>query len=156
MSLFKKDLTHEEMAVREEEMRWANEKDFYARRQNIKNEKKAFKTQREKRSTSKLLVSFLFLTCTIVIFFTCWATTKMLDVSLVTGMAFDFTPLVALIGTVVAEVFGLAVYSYKSLKENTVNGIVYEMAMKSQESNEPEVEIYSEPVSESTEPEAVG
>ena len=44
-------------------------------------------------------------------------------------MAPDFSPLVALIGAVIGEVIGFAVYSLKSAKENTKNGIVYEQAM---------------------------
>ena len=42
----------------------------------------------------------------------------------------DFTPLVALIGAVVSEVVGYAVYALKSAKENTVGGITYESAMR--------------------------
>ena len=44
----------------------------------------------------------------------------------------DF-PLVTLVGAVVSEVLGLAVYAAKSVKENTSGGIIYETAMKEQE-----------------------
>ena len=48
----------------------------------------------------------------------------MLDVAFSTGLI-DFTPLVALIGAVVGEVLGYAIYSLKAAKENTLNGITY-------------------------------
>ena len=46
-----------------------------------------------------------------------------------TFMMPDFTPLVTLIGAVVSEVIGFAIYAIKSAKENTSGGIVYETAM---------------------------
>lgn len=45
------------------------------------------------------------------------------------GYGIDFTPLTMLITSVVAEVAGFAVYSLKSMKENTKGGIVFETAM---------------------------
>ena len=53
----------------------------------------------------------------------------MLDITINTGLI-DFTPLVTLIGTIVSEVFGYAIYALKSTKENTVGGIVYDMAIQ--------------------------
>jgi len=41
-----------------------------------------------------------------------------------TGMV-DFTPIVTLIGAVVGEIIGFAIYAAKAAKENTVGGIVY-------------------------------
>ena len=41
----------------------------------------------------------------------------------------DFTPLVTLIGAVVSEVIGFAIYAIKSAKENTEGGIIYETTM---------------------------
>ena len=61
--------------------------------------------------------------------FTGWVTFKSIELSTITAMAPDFSPLVALIGAVIGEVIGFAVYSLKSAKENTKNGIVYEQAM---------------------------
>lgn len=53
-------------------------------------------------------------------------------------LAVDFSPLTALIGAIVTEVIGYAVYSIKSMKENTKGGITYETAMLNggQEQNE--------------------
>jgi hypothetical protein len=42
----------------------------------------------------------------------------------------DFSPLITLIGAVVSEVIGFAIYSIKAAKENTKGGIVYESAMR--------------------------
>ena len=37
----------------------------------------------------------------------------------------DFTPLVTLVGAIVSEVIGYAVYAIKAAKENCANGITY-------------------------------
>ena len=42
----------------------------------------------------------------------------------------DFTPLVTILGAVVAQTIGFAIYAAKSTKENTKGGITYDMAMK--------------------------
>ena len=89
----------------------------------------------KKLSTSKLLILFLFINCTAIEIFTGWAMVKMLAIALTTGLAIDFTPLVALIGAVVGEVFGYAVYSLKAMKENTVGGLVYDAGLKELEGN---------------------
>lgn len=96
----------------------------------------------KKLSTSKLLILFLFINCTVIEIFTGWAMIKMLAIALATGLAIDFTPLVALIGAVVGEVFGYAVYSLKAMKENTQNGLVYDLTMleKQNELNKEEEE----------------
>ena len=60
---------------------------------------------------------------------------KMLSLAFVAGTMIDFTPLVALIGAVVGEVFGYAIYSLKSTKENTVGGIVYDSVINNNSDN---------------------
>ena len=80
--------------------------------------------------TSKLLIFFLFLNCTIIELFTGFVTLKSLDLTTLTMANPDFTPLVTLIGAVVSEVVGYAVYALKSAKENTAGGITYETAMR--------------------------
>lgn len=89
---------------------------------------------KKKSSTSKLLIFFLFLNCTIVEAFTGWVTIKSFHLAETMGIPIDFSPLLALIGAVVGEVFGFAIYSLKSAKENSANGIVYEMAMLEKQS----------------------
>ena len=94
----------------------------------------------KKLSTSKLLILFLFINCTLIEVFTGWAMIKMLAIALATGLTIDFTPLVALIGAVVGEVFGYAVYSLKAMKENTVGGLVYDSALRELENSQEEEE----------------
>ena len=48
--------------------------------------------------------------------------------SMIAGV-YDFTALQMLITAVVGEVVAFAVYSIKSLKQNTKGGIIYETAM---------------------------
>ena len=45
------------------------------------------------------------------------------------GFGADFGPLSMLITSVVGEVIGFAIYSIKAAKENTVGGVVYDLAM---------------------------
>ena len=89
--------------------------------------------QKKKITTSKLLILFLFINCTIVELFTMFVTIKQFSVILTAGGSLDFSPLVTLIGAVVGEVIGFAVYAAKSAKENSQGGIVYETVMKEED-----------------------
>lgn len=84
----------------------------------------------KKISCTKLIVLFLFLNCTIIEIFTGWVTVQNILLAQNFGIALDFTPLVTLVGTIVSEVFGFAVYAAKSAKENSKGGIVYDSAMR--------------------------
>lgn len=124
-------MTKEEREITIKEHRWQREKEVLERKYKLKQDKKEFKKQfLPKISTSKLLILFLFINCTIIELFTGFVTLKSLDLTTLTMMNPDFTPLVALIGAVVSEVVGYAVYALKSAKENTVGGITYEAAMR--------------------------
>ena len=83
----------------------------------------------KKFSTTKILIAFLFINCTLLEIFTGWVTVENLILARDFGTAIDFTPLVTLIGIVLGEVFGFAVYAAKSAKENSKGGITYESAM---------------------------
>ena len=124
-------MTKEEREITIKEHRWQREKEVLERKYKLKQDKKEFKKQfLPKISTSKLLILFLFINCTIIELFTGFVTLKSLDLTTLTMMNPDFTPLVALIGAVVREVVGYAVYALKSAKENTAGGITYETAMR--------------------------
>lgn len=121
----------EEREITIKEHRWQREKEVLERKYKLKQEKREFKKQfLPKISTSKLLILFLFINCTIIELFTGFVTLKSLDLTTLTMANPDFTPLVALIGAVVSEVVGYAVYALKSAKENTAGGITYETAMR--------------------------
>lgn len=124
-------MTKEEREITIKEHRWQREKEVLERKYKLKQEKKEFKKRfLPKISTSKLLIFFLFLNCTIIELFTGFITLKSLDLTTLTMANPDFTPLVTLIGAVVSEVVGYAVYALKSAKENTAGGITYETAMR--------------------------
>lgn len=124
-------MTKEERDITIKEHRWQREKEVLERKYKLKQEKREFKKQfLLKISTSKLLILFLFINCTIIELFTGFVTLKSLDLTTLTMANPDFTPLVALIGAVVSEVVGYAVYALKSAKENTAGGITYEAAMR--------------------------
>lgn len=119
-----------------EEKKWEVEKGYLERAYRLKTEKKAMKRKLlGKIPTSKLLISFLFANCTIIEIFTGWTTIKSFELAHELMISPDLTPLVALIGAVVGEVIGYAVYSVKATKENTVGGIVYDQAMHSNNDN---------------------
>lgn len=124
-------MTKEEREITIKEHRWQREKEVLERKYKLKQEKREFKKQfLPKISTSKLLILFLFINCTIIELFTGFVTLKSLNLTTLTMANPDFTPLVALIGAVVSEVVGYAVYALKSAKENTAGGITYETAMR--------------------------
>ena len=123
-------MTQKEKELTLAERRWEQEKAIKERELNLKKKKKEFfNSYRPKISTSKALILFLFVNCTLIEIFTGWVTVRSLDLSEFTLLSPDFTPLVTLIGAVVSEVIGFAVYAIKSAKENTAGGIVYETAM---------------------------
>lgn len=127
-------MTKEERKIAYEEHQWEREKTLLERKYNLKQEKLSVKKKFfPKISTSKLLILFLFLNCTLIELFTGYVTLKSIDIATMTMMNPDFTPLVTLIGAVIGEVIGFAVYALKSAKENTSGGIVYETAMRANE-----------------------
>lgn len=126
-----------ERDLQRQERQWEREKVILTRKNKMADEKKEFRLSRfPKVPTTKILMAFLFLNCTIVEIFTGYVTMKSFDVAIITGNSPDLTPLVSLIGAVVSEVIGFAIYSIKSTKENTRGGIVFENAMKSETPND--------------------
>ena len=96
--------------------------------------------EKKKFSTTKLFMVFLFINCTAIEIFTGWATVRNLFLAEHFNTPIDFTPLVTLIGVVLGEVLSFGIYALKSMKENTVGGIVYDNAMNaSAESPQEEV-----------------
>ena len=136
MGLFrKKSLREQEHEIKREEIYWNAEKVILERKQKLREEKREMRKSK-KMSTTKFLIGFLFINCTLVELFTGWATAQSLKISSMTGNPMDFSPLVTLIGAVVTEVMGFAVYAVKATKENTANGITYMMAQQSLNNNE--------------------
>ena len=84
------------------------------------------KKENKKIPTSKKLILFLFLNCTLIELFTAWVTIKSLYLAETLLITPDFTPLVSLIGAIISEVIGYAVYAIKSAKENSKGGIIFE------------------------------
>lgn len=112
------------------EKEWKIKKDLLERQLAVKQEKQNLKQQFKKSiPTSKLLILFLFINCSLIEIFTGWVTIQSLMLAGTGMITPDFTPLVTLIGAVVSEVIGFAIYALKSAKENSVGGIIYETAM---------------------------
>lgn len=129
----------DEKALAREEKDWAKNKQLLKRKIKIEKDKAKLRNSlkdKSKLTTTKLLILFLFINCTIIELFTGWATIQSIQLTIQTGLAPDFTPLVTLIGAVVGEVIGFAVYAAKSTKENTAGGIVYDCALNNNNNNE--------------------
>ena len=127
--MLKKTLKQREIEVNREEKSWEVEKTILEREQFIKKEKRDILRKKINIPTSKLLILFLFINCTIIELFTGWVTIQSFVLANTRGFMPDFTPLVTLIGAVVGEVVGYGVYSLKSMKENTEGGIIYQNMM---------------------------
>ena len=123
-------LKQEVKNLKREEQLWEVEKKIISRQEKIEQEKDAIKGKGKKKiSATKLLILFLFINCTLIELFTGWAIVQSIQIAAIMGIAPDFSPLIALIGAVVSEVMGFAIYAIKSTKENTKDGIVYETTM---------------------------
>lgn len=123
----------DEKKLVQEEKDWAKNKQLLKRKVKIEKDKAKLRNSlknKTKLTTTKLLILFLFINCTIIELFTGWITIQSIQLALQTGLAPDFTPLVTLISAVVGEVVGFAIYAIKSTKENTKNGITYDIAMR--------------------------
>ena len=121
--------------ITREEQNWTNQKKYLNKKIELKKDKELFLLKNKKKiSTSKILILFLFINCTVIEIFTGWVTIKSFSYSLMTGNAIDFSPLVTLIGAVVGEVIGFAIYSLKSTKENTAGGVVYDSIFRDRDS----------------------
>jgi hypothetical protein len=119
-----------EKEITKEEEKWSQEKEILERKYKLKQDKAEFhKSFKKKPSTSKLLVAFLFLNCVIVEIFTGWVTIQSIRLAEINEIMPDFTPLVTLIGAVIGEVIGFAVYALKAAKENSAGGLIYETTM---------------------------
>lgn len=116
-----------ENEIIKEEQEWQEQKGLIERKQKIEQEKKQLKGK--KITTTKWLILFLFINCTLIELFTGWSTIQSLRLSVLTGQSVDFSPLVTLIGAVVSEVIGFAIYAVKSMKENCEGGVTYSKAM---------------------------
>lgn len=127
----------EQQEIIEKEQKWEIEKDIKEREYKIRQDKDQLKSKYKKRvSTSKLLILFLFLSCSLIELFTGWVTVESLRLGETLMMFPDFSPLITLIGAVVGEVVGFAIYAVKSTKENTTGGIVYETTMAELNNNQ--------------------
>ncbi len=69
------------------------------------------------------------MSCSAIEIFTGYITIRSFDLAAQQGMSPDLTPLITLIGAVVSEVIGFAIYAIKSAKENTKGGIIYDLAV---------------------------
>ena len=120
------DINKRRHSLRKKQKRWEQEKEILVEQIKLKEDKD--KVKNKKVSTSKLIILFLFINCTIVELFTGYITLIDLRLAQTTGIV-DFTPIVTLIGAVVGEVISFAIYAVKSTKENTQGGITYQSMM---------------------------
>lgn len=88
--------------------------------------------------TSKKLIYYLFINCTIIEIFTLIVTFISVLQVRDTLTSPDFSPLLALIGAFITETVGYFIYTLKAGKENTKGGIIYDLALKKLEAENEE------------------
>ena len=120
-----------ENEIVKEEQEWQKQKGLIKRKQKIEQEKKQLKGK--KITTTKWLILFLFINCTLIELFTGWSTVQSLRMSALSGKS-----------AVLSEVIGFAIYAVKSMKENCKNGIVYDSILQSNERMEENINFESE------------
>lgn len=95
------------------------ENEYKERNRKLKEEKRKYKPKIKLPSTSKLMVAYLFVVLNIVLFYAMY-------------MMYHFAELTylgVLITDVASQILVFLIYAVKSAKENSQNGITYEMAM---------------------------
>ena len=95
------------------------ENEYKERNRKLKEEKRKYKPKIKLPSTSKLVVAYLFVVLNIVLFYAMY-------------MMYHFAELTylgVLITDVASQILVFLIYAVKSAKENSQNGITYEMAM---------------------------
>lgn len=126
--MIKDNLQKRKKQIEVQQKYWEEEKPIIIAEQDLEEDKKETKNrkkeEKKKLTTTKFLMFFLFASCTIIQIFTLVVTILSINAGV-----YDFTALQMLITAVVGEVVAFAVYSIKSLKENTKGGIIYETAM---------------------------
>lgn len=99
---------------------------YKERNSKLKEEKDKYKKQIKLPSTTKLIAVYLFIILNIVLIY-----------AMVCMWHFgDLSYLGVLITDVAAQILTFVIYCAKSLKENSVGGIVYDMAMLDRNNNE--------------------
>lgn len=114
--------------INRQKEQWYKKKEYLQLKQQLKEEKQSFK-HKNKLSTSKILMYFLFFNCTAIEIFTGIVTIINIFIAKELGINPDLSPLVSLISAGVTQAIGFAIYSIKAAKQNCRGGIVYEQAM---------------------------
>ena len=83
------------------------------------------KKQQKGIETSKIVLWFMLTLLLAIVMFTGYVTLRMMNLASEIGSMLDFTPLVALISAMVAQVIITLGYFAKSSKENTKDGVTY-------------------------------
>ena len=98
-----------------QEMEWKRKKRLLDKRKALRKSKLEY-LPRLKVSTTKLVMAYIIINCTIVEIYSMWVMVKLQDIS----------GLYTLITSVIGETIAFLVYAVKSTKENTQGGIIYE------------------------------
>lgn len=133
------NLLRRKRKLKKNKIDWLQQKRILEEQIELKKQKKKFFEdnkiiKKPKISTSKKIVLFLFINCSLIELFTGYITIIDLKLAETIG-AVDFVPIVTLIGAVVSEIIGFAIYAVKATKENTNGGIKYQAMMNQFENN---------------------
>lgn len=129
------NLKKEQILIQQKEDNWKIKKQLIIRKKQLAKEKRELFFNNFHLSTTKKLIWFLFINCTLIELFVGYITLKSFYLAEIINEAPDLTPLITLIGAVVGEVIGYTIYAIKSAKENCENGITYMTAKYQLEQN---------------------
>lgn len=132
------NLNRKEEKLAKEKQQWIKTKEYLLQKKQLQKEKQQF-SNIHLPSTSKLLTFFLFINCSVIELFTGWVTIQNLEIAKETMTSPDLSPLLTLIGAVVGETIGFAIYSLKAMKENCQGGIIYQQAILNNYQQEEEI-----------------
>lgn len=130
MKIKQKYLENFSKKVTEDKEYWDKERPLLETQKQIRNERKEIiKSKIKLPSYSKLFLIFLLINFTALEIFTGWVTVESFRLAFETAGTPDFTPLITLMSAVIGETISYGIYCSKSKAENTIGGVVHDLAM---------------------------
>ena len=129
-----KSLIQKEFEAKDKKQRWEREKkvllDEYGVDKEIKELLEEFAPKGKKVEASKFFTMFLLVNFILVEGFVGVIAWRSFDLASSMGVSPDFSALYGIIATIIGETITFLIYSVKSMKENTVGGVVYESMIR--------------------------
>lgn len=137
MNFKQKRLENFKKKILEKQENWDIERPLLQADKKIRDERREIlKSKIKHPAWSKMFLVFLLINFTILEIFTGWVTIESFRLAFEMGGSPDFTPLITLMGAVLGQTISYGIYCAKSKAENTMGGVVYDLAMNNQMDDE--------------------